>query len=81
MESSNSCHRIVLAGNSGCRVLYCEECNVAEVEVGALSLRLEMTAFNSLGEMLQEAMNKLTQYRMQTLPKNPTQVWVMSIKF
>jgi hypothetical protein len=61
MEPSNSCHRVVLAGNSGCRVLYCEECNVAEVEVGALSLRLEMIAFNSLGEMLQEAMNQLAQ--------------------
>jgi hypothetical protein len=59
MESSNSCHRVVLAGNAGCRVLYCEECNVAEVEVGALSLRLEMAAFHSLGEMLQEAMSSL----------------------
>jgi hypothetical protein len=47
--SSNTCNRIVLAGAHGCRVLYCEECKVAEVEMGALSLRLEMQAFNSLG--------------------------------
>jgi hypothetical protein len=59
MVSPNICNRIVLAGCQGCRVLYCEACNVAEVEIGALSLRLEIYAFNSLGEMVKEAGKKL----------------------
>lgn len=59
MKSSNNCKRVVLAGSDGCRVLFCEECNVAEVEVGALSLRLEAHAFHTLGELLQEATAKL----------------------
>lgn len=52
----------MLAGSDGCKVLYCEECNVAEVEVGALSLRLEAHAFNSLAEMMQEAVARLAVY-------------------
>ncbi|SNR76194.1 hypothetical protein SAMN05192560_0944 [Methylobacillus rhizosphaerae] len=59
MKTANNCKRVVLAGGEGCRVLYCEECNVAEVEVGALSLRLEAHAFNSLAEMMQEAAARL----------------------
>lgn len=59
MKTANNCRRVVLAGGEGCRVLYCEECNVAEVEVGALSLRLEAHAFNSLAEMMQEAAARL----------------------
>ncbi|HEY8119353.1 MAG TPA: hypothetical protein VIE91_08955 [Methylophilaceae bacterium] len=55
MKPSNNCKRVILAGKDGCRVMFCEDCNVAEVEVGALSLRLEVQAFTTLSEMLQEA--------------------------
>lgn len=59
MKTANNCRRVVLAGAEGCRVLYCEECNVMEIEVGALSLRLEDRVFNSLAEMIQEAATRL----------------------
>ncbi len=59
MKSNEVCKRIVLAGAEGCRVLYCESCHVAELEVGAMSLRLELTAFNSLSELLKEASARL----------------------
>ncbi|MDR5170954.1 hypothetical protein IHQ56_03885 [Methylobacillus flagellatus] len=62
MKTANNCRRVVLAGAEGCRVLYCEECNVMEIEVGALSLRLEDHAFNSLAEMIQEAATRLAIY-------------------
>lgn len=62
MKPSNSCKRVLLAGKDGCRVLFCEDCNVAEVEVGALSLRLEVHAFNTLTEMLQEAARILASF-------------------
>jgi len=60
MKSVNNCKRIVLAGNDGCRVWFCEECKVAEIEVGALSLRLELHAFSSLSELLAEAATKIS---------------------
>ncbi|HSH72421.1 MAG TPA: hypothetical protein VK974_05120 [Methylophilaceae bacterium] len=59
MKTVNSCKRIVLAGNDGCRVWFCQECNVAEIEVGSLSLRLEAEAFSSLSELLMEASSRI----------------------
>jgi len=59
MKTVNNCKRIVLAGNDGCRVWFCEECQVAEIEVGSLSLRLEAHAFSSLAELLAEAASKV----------------------
>lgn len=59
MKSSNICHRIVLAGKEGCRVLYCEDCKVAELEIGAMSLRLEAHAFESLAVMMRQAEQRL----------------------
>jgi hypothetical protein len=50
----------VLAGTEGCRVSYCEDCHVAEIEIGAVSMRLEVHAFSNLSQMLQEAQSKLT---------------------
>lgn len=58
----NPCKRILLAGVDGCRVSYCEDCQVAEIEVGALSLRLEMHAFANLSDILQEANAKLAAF-------------------
>ena len=40
MATDNLCHRILLAKNQGCKVIYCEECDVTELEIGAMSLRL-----------------------------------------
>jgi hypothetical protein len=59
MKSSKTCHRIVLAGEEGCRVLYCEDCKVAELEIGAMSLRLETHAFESLAVMMRQAEQRL----------------------
>jgi hypothetical protein len=59
MRPKNACHRIVLAGEEGCRVLYCEDCKVAELEIGAMSLRLEAHAFDTLAHMVKQAENRL----------------------
>ncbi|CAG0992830.1 hypothetical protein MTYP_02376 [Methylophilaceae bacterium] len=60
--NTTPCKRIVLSGSDGCRVSYCEDCRVAEIEVGALSLRLEVHAFNTLADVLQEAAAKLAAF-------------------
>ena len=51
----NACKRIQLAGGESCKVLFCESCNVAELELGAMSLRLEPATLHGLAEMLQQA--------------------------
>ena len=66
MKTQAGCKRVVLAGSDGCKVSYCEDCKVTELEIGALSLRLEMQAFNSLGEMMQEAMARLAVFNAAT---------------
>jgi hypothetical protein len=57
--NTSPCKRIVLAGTEGCRVSYCEDCHVAEIEIGAVSMRLEVHAFSNLSQMLQEAQARL----------------------
>ncbi len=56
---SNECKKVMLAGNDGCRVMYCETHQVAELEIGALSLRLDIEAFNTLNELLIDATQKI----------------------
>lgn len=55
MKHTQPCKRIKLAGGDSCRVLFCEACKVAELELGALSLRLDSDALQGLAGVLQEA--------------------------
>lgn len=63
MKPQTVCRRIVLAGETGCRVVYCEDCQVAELEVGAVSLRLEKQAFDTLAAVLQAAGGRLAKLK------------------
>ena len=63
MKAQTVCRRIVLAGEAGCRVVYCEDCQVAELEVGAVSLRLEKQAFDRLAAVLQDARDHLAKLK------------------
>lgn len=59
MSASNPCNKTVLAGESGCRVVYCHDCRVAELEVGSVSLRLRDDAFRNLSSLIAAAVEKL----------------------
>lgn len=63
MATDNLCHRILLAKNQGCKIIYCEECDVTELEVGAISLRVESESLAHLYEVLKEATAKLVVYK------------------
>lgn len=41
MDKNASCVRILLAKNEAGRVGYCEGCDVVELEIGAMSLRID----------------------------------------
>lgn len=58
------CKRVILAGAGGCRVIYCEDCQVAEIEVGAISLRLDTSALANMSQLLQEAQSRLAAMEM-----------------
>ena len=63
MATDNLCHRILLAKNQGCKIIYCEECDVTELEIGAISLRLESESIEQLYTVLKEATSKLEAYK------------------
>lgn len=63
MATDNLCHRILLAKNQGCKVIYCEECDVTELEIGAISLRLASESIEQLYAVLKEANDKLIVYK------------------
>lgn len=60
MGKEESCKRVVLAVAEGCRIIYCEGCNVAEMELGAISVRLELNAIHNLQAVLAQATVKLS---------------------
>ncbi len=64
MKDFNSCKKVLLAGAEGCRVVYCETHQVAEMEIGALSLRFDLETFGNLQALMTEAQHKIQ--RIQT---------------
>ena len=59
MNSSKQCSKTVLAGESGCKVVYCHDCRVAEIEVGSVSLRLKEDAFRNFSSLIASAIESL----------------------
>lgn len=60
MSQAQDCKRILLSGSQGCNVVYCEDCKVAEITVGAMSVRLEIEALHDLQTVLQQGLLKLS---------------------
>ena len=63
MRKVESCKRILLANAEGCCIVYCEACEVAELELGAISIRLEANALYKLQATLGQALMKLSVYK------------------
>lgn len=60
MRKDEPCRRILLAGAEGCKIIYCEGCGIAEMELGAMSVRLELNALHNLQAVLGQAVMKLS---------------------
>ena len=60
MTNNELCTRLLLAGADGCKIIYCERCKVAELELGAVSVRLELNALHNLQAVLAQAAMKLS---------------------
>ena len=49
------CEKIILADSLGVRLTYCQECNVVELEIGAISLRLNPDVIQRVANIMMKA--------------------------
>lgn len=57
--SQSDCTKIELANSLGVRLLYCKNCEVVELEIGAISLRLSPDMIQRVANMMMKASLKL----------------------
>lgn len=73
MKNETLCRRILLAGATGCRVIYCSDCDVTEVELGAMSLRLKAEDLVELQTVLAQACRQLATLKLGAYLENLSQ--------
>lgn len=49
------CEKLILADSLGVRLTYCPECNVVELEIGAISLRLNPDVIQRVANIMMKA--------------------------
>ncbi len=57
--SQSDCTKIELANSLGVRLLYCKTCEVVELEIGAISLRLSPDMIQRVANIMMKASLKL----------------------
>lgn len=56
VERENAvCEKIELANTGGVRLIYCEECQVVELEIGAISVRLCPDVIQRIANVMMKA--------------------------
>ncbi|MDP1766375.1 MAG: hypothetical protein Q8K83_05680 [Methylotenera sp.] len=74
MSPKNQHSRILLSQNESGGIRFCEACEVVEMEIGAVSLRVDSLSLDSLSKLLNEAAKCLSLLKnekarfMQTTP-------------
>jgi hypothetical protein len=66
------CEKIILAESLGVRLIYCKNCDVIELEIGAISLRLAPAHMQQVANIMMKASLKLD--RMVNLQSTPNKV-------
>lgn len=59
MGQDKQCEKFELTGTDGFRVIYCRRCDVVELEIGALSLRLSPEMVQRFANILMKASLRL----------------------
>jgi hypothetical protein len=65
MSPKNTHNRIVLNKNQSGQVEYCEACDVVELEIGPVSVRLHAQDLALFSTLIQEAETRLRFYNME----------------
>ena len=66
---TSKCAKIELASGLGLRLLYCKNCDIVELEIGAISLRLSPQAVQRMANLMMKAslnLDRLTQREKQS---------------
>lgn len=65
MTPKNQHSRILLAKNTAGAIAFCESCDVIEMEIGAISLRIDAESLEALSVLLKDADIRLSYYRLE----------------
>lgn len=66
MIPKNQHARMLLAKNTAGAIAFCEACDVVEMEIGAISLRIDAESLEALSLLLKDANIRLNYYRLET---------------
>lgn len=73
MTPKNQHSRILLAKNASGSVAFCESCDVIELEIGAISMRIDAPSLEALSMLVKDADIRLSYYRLEKASFNQTQ--------
>ena len=66
MNPKNQHARLLLAKNTAGAIAFCEACDVVEMEIGAISLRVDAESLEALSLLLKDANSRLNYYRLES---------------
>jgi hypothetical protein len=66
MIPKNQHARLLLAKNTAGAIAFCEACDVVEMEIGAISLRIDAESLEALSLLLKDANTRLNYYRLES---------------
>lgn len=64
MSKNTTCTKVLLAKNDAGRVGYCEGCDVVELEIGPISLRVVAADLPIISQLIKEADANMAHYRL-----------------
>ena len=65
MTPKNQHSRILLAKNASGTIAFCEGCDVVELEIGAVSMRIDAESLQALNGLFKDADTRLNYYRLE----------------
>jgi hypothetical protein len=69
---NDPCDKLILAEGLGVRLIYCRNCDVIELEIGAISLRLNPNHVQQIANVMMKASLRLD--RMVSVNNAPTNI-------
>lgn len=69
---NDPCDKLILAEGLGVRLIYCKNCDVIELEIGAISLRLNPSHVQQIANVMMKASLRLD--RMVSLNNAPSSI-------
>ena len=65
MRTKSQHSRMLLSKNEGGAITFCEGCDVLELEIGAVSLRIDSSSLELLNKLMSEATTSMKTYKQE----------------